>query len=107
MRTAIVGAKNRGVAVRVILSEPSEVTDNAATATALKDAGVAVRVLANPVPHIKMVIADGEAALIGSHNLSSSSLRDNREVGEIVRTPAAVTVLRNRLEADWALARPW
>lgn len=107
VRTAIVAAKNRGVAVRVILSEPSEVSDNGATATALKTAGVPVRMLANPVPHIKLIVADGQAALIGSHNMSSTSLRDNREIGEIVRTPAVVTALRTRVDGDWALATPW
>ena len=107
VRAAIIAAQNRGVAVRVILSDTSEVSDNATTATALESAGVQVRVLSNPVPHIKMIIADGDAALVGSHNLSSTSLRDNREIGEIVRTPAAVSTLRTRLEGDWALARPW
>lgn len=107
VRTAIVAANNRGVAVRVILSAPSEVSDNSTTATALKAAGVPVRILARPVPHIKLLIADGQAALVGSHNLSTISLRDNREIGEIVRTPAAVTVLRTRLDGDWALATPW
>lgn len=107
VRTAIIGAQNRGVAVRVILADASEVSDNPATATFLKNAGVQVRILSNPVPHIKLVIADRKAALIGSHNLSSSSLRDNREIGEIVRSPAAVNVLATRLDGDWALATPW
>lgn len=107
VRAAIIAAKNRGVAVRVILSDSSEVSDNPTTANILKDAGVSVRILTSPVPHIKMIISDGEAALVGSHNLSSTSLRDNREIGEIVRTPAAVATLRTRLDGDWALARPW
>ena len=107
VRTAIIGAKNRGVTVRVILADASEVSDNPATATFLKNAGVQVRILSNPVPHIKLVIADRKAALIGSHNLSSSSLRDNREIGEIVRTTAAVNVLAARLDGDWNLATPW
>lgn len=107
VRTAIVAAKNRGVAVRVILADPAEVTDNSTTASALKTAGVPVRTLARPVPHIKLIVVDGAAALVGSHNLSNVSLRDNREIGEIVRTPAAVTVLRTRLDGDWALATPW
>lgn len=107
VRTAIAAAHDRGVAVRVILSEPSEVSDNSATATALENEGVAVRVLANPVPHIKMIIADGAAALVGSHNLSVTSLRDNREIGEIVRVPTAVGTLRARFDGDWALARAW
>lgn len=105
VRTAVIAAKNRGVAVRVILADPSEVSDNTTTQTALVTAGIPTRFLSNPVPHIKLVIADGAAALVGSHNLSLTSLRDNREVGEIVRTPAVVASLRSRLESDWALAR--
>ena len=61
VRTAIVAAKNRGVAVRVILADPAEATDNSTTASALKTAGVPVRTLARPVPHIKMLIVDGAA----------------------------------------------
>jgi cardiolipin synthase A/B len=106
VRTAVISAKNRGVAVRVLLSDPSEVADNTATAAALSAAGVPVRTLSSPVPHIKLVIADGAAALVGSHNLSSTSLRDNREVGEIVRAPAVVNALRASLDADWARATP-
>ncbi|HVV86462.1 MAG TPA: phospholipase D-like domain-containing protein [Kofleriaceae bacterium] len=107
VRTAVVSAKNRGVAVRVILAEPSEVSDNDATATALKTAGVPVRMLADPIPHIKLIIADGAAALVGSHNMSESSLRENREIGEISRTPAVVSALLSRLDGDWNLATPW
>lgn len=105
VRTAVIAAKNRGVAVRVILADPGEVSDNTATQAALTAAGVSARFLSNPVPHIKLIIADGTTALVGSHNLSLTSLRDNREVGELVRTPAVVSALRNRLDADWALAR--
>lgn len=103
VRTAITAARARGVTVRVILSEPSEVSDNPATAQALEAGGVTVRLLADPVPHIKMIIVDGQAALVGSHNMSTTSLRDNREIGEIVRVPAAVTTLKTRFEGDWAL----
>ena len=45
--------------------------------------------------------------LVGSHNLSNSSLVENREVGEIVRSPGAVTTLRTRFDGDWSLGRDW
>ncbi len=101
VRAAVISAKNRGVMVRVLLADGSEVSDNPATAAMLTTAGVAVRILSNPVPHIKMIIADGTAALVGSHNLSSTSLRDNREVGEIVRDPAGIATLRGTFNSDW------
>ncbi|MBK9034027.1 MAG: phosphatidylserine/phosphatidylglycerophosphate/cardiolipin synthase family protein [Myxococcales bacterium] len=107
IRAALLTAHNRGVAVRVLLAATSEIAENAAIATTLSQAGIPVRTLANPTMHAKVIIADNAAALIGSNNMSITSMRDNREVGVIVREPSAVTPTRTQFAADWAAATPW
>lgn len=106
VRTSIIQAHTRGVAVRVLLADPADMTENSTTATTLRDAGVPVRVLTPPVIHAKLLIADG-VALIGSHNMSSTSLRDNREVGIFVREGNAVAPVAAQFASDWSAARVW
>jgi cardiolipin synthase len=106
VRVALIQAMTRGVAVRVLLADPADMSENATTATTLKEAGVAVRVLTPPVVHSKMIVADG-VALIGSHNMSSTSLRENREVGVFVREGNAAAPAVAQFNSDWAAARAW
>lgn len=106
VRTAIIQAQTRGVAIRVLLADPADMSENATTATTLKGAGVPVRVLTPPVIHAKMIVADG-VALIGSHNMSSTSLRDNREVGVFVREGNAAAPALTQFGSDWNAARVW
>jgi cardiolipin synthase len=107
IRAALQTARNRGVTVRVLLAATSEIPENGTTATTLTQSGIAVRTLANPTMHAKVIIADGAAALVGSHNMSATSLRDNREVGLIVREPVAVGPVVSQFTADWNNATPW
>jgi phosphatidylserine/phosphatidylglycerophosphate/cardiolipin synthase-like enzyme len=106
VRVAVIQAMTRGVAVRALLADPADMTENSTTATTLRDAGVPVRVLTPPVLHAKMIIADG-VALIGSHNMSSTSLRDNREIGVFVREGNAIAPAQAQFNADWNAARVW
>jgi len=106
VRSAVISAHGRGVAVRVLLADPSDMSENVGTADTLAGAGLPVRVLATPDVHAKLVVADG-VALIGSHNMSSTSLRDNREVGVLVDEATPAAVARSQFEQDWAAARPW
>lgn len=107
VRAAVITAKNRGIAVRVLLADVGEIPDNATTANTLKAAGVAVRTLRNPTVHAKAIIVDGAAALVGSNNMSITSFRDNREVGAIVRDAATVNRVKSQLDADWNAATAW
>lgn len=106
VRAALISAHQRGVAVRVLLADPADMSENATTATTLKEAGVPVRVLANPVVHAKLIVADG-VGLIGSHNMSNTSLRDNREVSVMVREGNAMAPVTSQFAADWNAARVW
>lgn len=106
VRQAVIAAHQRGVMVRVLLASTSDMPDNATTADVLAGAGVQVRTLANPTVHSKLIIADG-VGLIGSHNMSSTSLRDNREVGILVREGNAMLPVQSQFVTDWNAATPW
>lgn len=107
IRSAVLTAKNRGIAVRVLLASTSEIPENGTTASTLASAGVPVRTLANPVLHAKVIIADGARALVGSNNMSSTSLRDNRELGVIMREPGAVAAVVAQFGTDWNAGTAW
>ncbi len=105
VRTAVIAAHQRGATVRVILSDPSGFPDNYDTATTLGNQGIAVRFLTSVELHAKLIVADG-VALVGSHNLSTTSLTANREVGLLVTEPTPVATIQAQYEADWTAAAP-
>jgi phosphatidylserine/phosphatidylglycerophosphate/cardiolipin synthase-like enzyme len=106
VRNAIGGAKNRGVAVRVILESPSDQNSNADTATYFKNVGVPVKFVTNQFYlHAKLIVADG-VALVGSQNYSPTSLSKNREVAGLLFEPAASAPMKTQFEADWAVTVP-
>ncbi|MBK7078440.1 MAG: hypothetical protein IPH44_39860 [Myxococcales bacterium] len=107
IRAAVMTAKNRGIAVRVLLASTGEIPENATTASALTAGGVPVRTLANPVLHAKVIIADGARALVGSNNMSITSLRDNRELGVIMREPGPVAAVLAQFNTDWNAGVAW
>jgi phosphatidylserine/phosphatidylglycerophosphate/cardiolipin synthase-like enzyme len=106
IRTAIIEAHQRGVEVRVLLEEPAEFADNAATLATLANQGISARVAGALSLHAKLLVADG-VAFVGSQNLSPTSLTDNREVGLLVTEPGPAGTISAQFEADWAAATPW
>jgi phosphatidylserine/phosphatidylglycerophosphate/cardiolipin synthase-like enzyme len=105
VRTAVIQAHDRGVVVRVVLADPADFPENATTAETLRNQGVEVRFLRTISLHAKLVLADG-VGFVGSQNLSSTSLSDNREVGVLVTESAPVATLQAQLDADWLVATP-
>lgn len=97
VRDAILAAKQRGVAVRVILEASM---DNADTKTTFTTAGIAVHDASGFYCHAKLIVADG-AAFIGSENYSLTSLTRNREVGAIISAAQAQPVLA-QFDTDFA-----
>ncbi|WP_373044317.1 phospholipase D-like domain-containing protein [Vulgatibacter sp.] len=94
-----------GIAVRVLLEDPADVDDNAATASQLASAGVDVRWLPNPDLHAKAVVIDGSFAYIGSVNFTYHSLSRNREVGLVTADEEAVARIASTFAADFANGR--
>jgi len=100
IRTAVIQAKQRGAAVRVLLADPSGFPENIDTATTLDNQGIPVRYATTFDLHAKLIIADG-VAFVGSENLSPTSLASNREVGLLVTEPTPVATIQAQLDADW------
>ena len=56
--------------------------------------------------HAKLLIADGRTALVSSQNLSTGSLKYNRELGITVTDPAIVSALEADFDSDYAGGQP-
>jgi phosphatidylserine/phosphatidylglycerophosphate/cardiolipin synthase-like enzyme len=98
-------AAQRGITVRAIVPTSSGGADaNEPGQRRLAGAGVKVRRLENPYVHAKDILIDGQEAFIGSENISSQSLDQNREIGIVTVDPAAVDRLEQTFALDWASA---
>lgn len=107
---ALKEALARGVRVRV-LGSPKELGDTyfLAGAEALRQAGAEVRFLPDPYVHAKVLVRDGEEALLGSLNLSANSIHANRELAvrfTAQEAPEAFRRLLSVMEGDWEKALP-
>lgn len=91
-----------GVDVRVQLAKFGGNTNERELAE-LQEAGVKkVRFLSKPMIHAKLIVVDGEAAYLGSVNLTTNSLDNNRELGVIVREAPLVKKLAKVANGDWS-----
>lgn len=99
IRTAIIDAHDRGVAVRVLLASVDDDPENASTIALLQAEGVPVRTATSSI-HAKLIIADG-VVFVGSQNMSSSALIMNREVGALVFEPAPAQIAQSQFLTDW------
>lgn len=107
IESALAGAAARGVTVRVVLPRATGRADpNAAGKDTLIAAHVQVHELADPYVHAKDVVVDGREAFVGSENLSTASLDENREVGLLISDRAAVSTLEDVFSRDWRIGRP-
>lgn len=95
---ALGAAAERGVQVTAILERGPD-GDNVSrdnTATALRLQGAGIRVCFDSperTTHAKVVVIDGRFLFVGSHNLTQSALRYNREVSVRIESPALATEL--------------
>ncbi len=103
---AIVSAAQRGVKVQVILPTPSSSTDaNAPGIATIKAAGAQVEEDAQLYMHAKMMVADGSSAFVGSENISSNSLDNNRELGLIFSDQSIIATLQTTFQQDWSASQ--
>lgn len=91
----LAGAARRGVRVRLITSQESGGVD------AIRQAGVAVKVMAHPYVHAKAMVADGTQVFVGSENISGTSLDKNREVGVELADSAMAAGVEHTFASDW------
>jgi phosphatidylserine/phosphatidylglycerophosphate/cardiolipin synthase-like enzyme len=107
---AVGKAARRGVACRIML------TDNPAWSRAIDEvsaSGCSVHLLpATPAGlymHQKLVLTDGTTLIIGSHNLSTTSLLENRELSlqlDNTSAPAVIAAVRATFDNDYHQALP-
>ncbi|MBP9203825.1 MAG: hypothetical protein KBG28_07690 [Kofleriaceae bacterium] len=100
VRAAVIAAHQRGVAVRVILADPGDYPDNTPVVTELRAAGLEVKLARSFDIHAKLIVADG-VYLVGSQNMSTTSLTRNREVGVMLTDAPTIA---SQFTSDWAAA---
>jgi len=103
---AIVAAENRGVKVRVVLEDPS---DYSSEVSEVEDAGGQVTGYSSSTGfyiHAKAIIADygtsAQKAFVGSENLTTNSLNDNRELGLITSDAGVADGLESTFDGDFS-----
>lgn len=104
---ALIDAVKRGVRVQVILPAPqgSASDSNSAGIATIKQGGVQVREDAHLYIHAKIIVVDGQKAFVGSENISSQSLDQNRELGIIVSDQGVLHTLQQTFQQDWGVSQ--
>jgi cardiolipin synthase len=97
-------ARRRGVQVRVVLDDggslPEVAAANAGAAALLKKAGVEVYADSPAATtHAKVIVVDGETAVLGSTNWTYSALARNHEVNAVIRSRAFAARLLDYFES--------
>jgi len=102
----LVSAAKRGVAVRVVLEDPSSYSSEVSE---VENAGGQVTGYSSSTGfyiHAKTVIADygtsSAKAFLGSENFSANSLNDNRELGLITTDSGVVSGLESTFNGDFS-----
>lgn len=100
---ALVNAAKRGVQVQVILPSPSGSSSdsNRTGIDTIKQGSVQVREDSRLYIHAKIIVADGQKAFVGSENISTQSLDQNRELGIIVADQGVLLTLQQTFQQDW------
>ena len=99
---ALENASARGVGVRIILEKRVSGGTNMESYDELSASGAQVRwaPFSFKLVHSKLIIIDGQIAVVGSHNLSNSALTDNREISVLLQG-GIVSELVKLFERDW------
>ncbi|MEO8954309.1 MAG: phospholipase D-like domain-containing protein [Ktedonobacteraceae bacterium] len=100
---ALINAAKRGVQVQIILPAPqgSASDSNRAGIDTIKQGGVQVREDSRLYIHAKIIVVDGQKAFVGSENISTQSLDQNRELGIIVSDQDVLLTLQQTFQQDW------
>ncbi len=103
--TALGEAAQRGVTVRLIVDDSID-EGTQERAIQLFDMGVEIRLASALYIHAKLMVIDGNVAVVGSQNPTPTSLDDNREVSMLVDDEAALRRCALIFERDWQRAAP-
>jgi cardiolipin synthase A/B len=107
----LIQAKERGVAIRIISAELSNIGGEDANMNwrqALTEAGIANKIDKTLFTHAKVILADygtnKQIAYVGSINFSENSIDKNRELGILSSDSVALDRLQKIFNDDWKLA---
>jgi cardiolipin synthase len=111
MIECLVRAKERGVKIHVMARPPhtlkkDKLIEGVGGLRILSDIGIKIRKLKALKLHAKMLLADGERAIIGSINLAPGSFDSRRELAIEVDDKHIVDRLHQIVKHDWKNARP-
>lgn len=111
MIECLVRAKERGVKVHVMARpahtlKTDKLIEGVGGLRILSDVGIKVRKLKGLKLHAKMLLADGERAIIGSINLAPGSFDSRRELAIEVDDKHIVDRLHEIVHHDWKNAHP-
>lgn len=97
---ALSRARQRNVAVRVVLED--SIKDNAAAVERLAALGISAK-LDGPdkQTHCKLILIDGEKALLGSTNMSARSLDSNNETNAVIEDRSVAAYFEDFFSAAW------
>ncbi|MEI7478457.1 MAG: phospholipase D-like domain-containing protein [bacterium] len=101
IQSILVKKHAEGVNMRIILGA-SETGNSAATTQFLKTLSSSVKFQPKPYVHAKVILIDNQFLLIGSMNISATSLDKNREIGILLLDPKQIRTVLYPFEKDRA-----
>lgn len=104
--SAVQGAIDRGVRVRIIMTQGYGQNMLDEPVGELVRYGAELHTLASPYIHAKLIMVDGKQAFIGSQNYTSTSMDQNREVGVIISGASNLERIRRVFDRDFAMGIP-
>ncbi len=107
----LVAAHRRGVRVRLMSLPPHALKENkllegVAGLRVMRDTGIKIHKLRGLHLHAKMLLADGERAIVGSMNIAPGSFDSRRELAIEVEDKRLVRRLRKTFVEDWKNSHP-
>ncbi len=98
---ALLSEKAKSVEVRLLIPTFSQIQANAKAVKELAQNGVLVKTLSSPYVHAKLILIDDQKAYVGSVNLSTQSMDENRELGIILSQNDTIDLIDSTFESDW------
>ena len=104
---ALISAARSGVQIEVILPAPSgSASDsNSQGIAAIKQGNITVREDPQLYMHAKFIVVDGGKAFVGSENISTQSLDQNRELGILISDTSVLNKLQSTFQTDWGVSK--
>jgi phosphatidylserine/phosphatidylglycerophosphate/cardiolipin synthase-like enzyme len=102
---ALGAAESRGVEVRLIVDASMD-EGTQGIAAVLHDWGGEIRLAETLYIPAKLMVIDGDQAVVGSQNFTPTSLDDNRELAIVVTDPFILARCAAIFERDWQRAIP-